>query len=313
MARRRRYGSRYTSTDTPTYTPPAPEAPEAPEAPQGPGRHPARYTPPVRRATTHPDPVHVTPRDWMALLAEAEAGLPGSHIDRSFCGVNTYQEALTLARHGWPEGMAAVRTISLPLVRAVVSDRTLTGGWAWDVTGAAYDVGEYLSGAPECWLTPETETAKPAVKIGFNLTSAAGVDQRTLMARGAAVVALVLALQTAGYVVEVTAAIGYAPDYQRSGWLMVPCTDTEGGPLDTDRLLFALAHPAMPRALGFAILDKHILGGRHATWGGWAQTPPPGEYDCWIGEIGLNRTNWQSPEAQRAWVEAQFTQLTGGN
>jgi hypothetical protein len=236
--------------------------------------------------------------------------------------VDTVGAALRIADAGWAEGMDRVREISLPVVNSIAATIAPDGGWGWDVTGAAYDVGELLSGAPECWLTPSAIASRPCITISANIVSSGGIPARMLELRGAAVVALTLALQTAGYAVRVYAVEGMSAS-TTSGedvnmWHRVTLTDDNGGPLDTDRLLFALAHPASPRQLGYA-LGQEMAGRSDNSWLGWPdgsdKTRPPEK--SWEGDLYLappyyTDAEWENAESVSRWVTEQYERLTKG-
>lgn len=275
---------------------------------------PISYQPPITR-TPKQAPVFVSYRDWAEFLTAAgkvRAGSRRSHYgDQSWCaGIASYDEALSLAAHGWAAGMEHVRQIALPALAELVSTKTQTAGWGWDVTGADYDVGEYLSGAPECWLAPVVEESKPVVKIVVNLTTSGGVSSDAITMRGAGVVALTMALQAAGYVVDVAGIVGTCPDYKQSHWQRIPLTDANGGPLDADRLIFALAHPASPRVLGYGVAKDTVLNGADWSRGGWAQEAPPWDADLYLPHTFLDAANWQDYASVSAWVKRTFEQLT---
>lgn len=231
-------------------------------------------------------------------------------------GVNSVGDALALADKGWPEGMSKVHDIAMPALAAVTSVVAPTGHWAWDVTGSDYDVGEFLSGAPECWATPEVESVKPVIRIMACTTSSGMVPAEMLVLRGVGVVALALVLQGAGYAVEVTSVEGAVrPDYEggekRAAFTRTMLSDPAGGALDTDRVLFALAHPAACRTLAYNNIDR--VTGEYI--GGWYPADPP-ERLGWASDIYLpaamgGDADWQNPETVIAWVKARLAEVQG--
>lgn len=238
--------------------------------------------------------------------------------DKNWCGTNTVGEALAIADKGWPDGMARVRAIAIPALAACHAAIHADGGWQYDVTGADYDVGEYLTGAPECWLAPETPASKPVVTIMANIVSSAGIPKAALEMRGAAVCALTMALQTAGYAVRVFAVEGMNIG-SKDIWHRVCLTDDMGGPLDTDRLLFALAHPSAARQIGYCL--GVVMAGMTPDSGhmiGWPSggptAKPPGEWksDLYLQPPFLDAAEWDSPESVAAWVANTYAKLSLG-
>jgi hypothetical protein len=237
--------------------------------------------------------------------------------DRYWCGTDSIGEALQIADIGWPDGMARVQAITMPVVNTIASTLATDGGWTYDVTGAAYDVGEYLSGVPECWLTPDAVASRPCVTIGANIVSSGGIPKEMLELRGAAVCALAMSLQTAGYAVRVFAIEGMRTE-NGDVWHRVCLTDDNGGPLDTDRMLFALAHPSAARQLGYS-LGNNMQGCPYSSWLGWPRgdmraTPPEAwATDLYLAPPYLSDADWSTPESVSRWVADTYAKLTNAD
>lgn len=265
------------------------------------------------------DPIIVTYPTWAAYraaLAEIPADVSVGGSDVKWAASRDVGEARSIADKGWPEGMDRVRQIALPAVSSAVRAHVADDSWRYDVTGADYDVGEYISGAPECWLDRSAEAARPVITIGANIVSSAGIPAKALEMRGAAVVALTMALQAAGYVVRVYAVEGMS--IGRDIWHRVEVTDPEGGPTDTDRLLYALAHPSAARQLGYA-LGAHLTGrsGTHCGIGWPGSGPgqlPPAEwkFDLYLAGSYLDSANWADAASVSKWVEETYKALAEG-
>lgn len=273
-----------------------------------------QYTPPMVKRTRNAEPFLADFRDWSAFLTTCHAVPADSRIRAQvgWNGVASWDAGIALAEQGWAEGMEHVRAVSIPAVKNLVATRPQVAGWDWDVTGSAYDMGEYLSGTPECWATPQVEEAKPVIRIVVNLTTSGGVPQSIITMRGAGVVALTLALQTAGYVVDVAALVGLAPNYNQSYWARIPLSDAQGGPLDVDRLVYALAHPSSPRLLGYSCGYHACAPGEYIGLGGWAQCAPPWDADLYLGHAFLSDADWGSAASVSTWVQRMYDRLVAG-
>jgi hypothetical protein len=228
-------------------------------------------------------------------------------------------EALAIADTGWPEGMEYVRNVSMPAIREIageLEERAL----GFDVTGAGFDVGEYLNGTPECWISPLCQETKPCITIAANIVSSGGIPAEYLKRRGAAIVALTLALQQSGYAIRVYAVEGMHPGRGPDVWHRVCLTDDSGGPLDTDRLLFALAHPAAARQLGYALGCKLNGTSPYGAPIGWASADKSGRGvhgpEGWQADFELDSphygdADWSSDAAVTAWVKHAYESITG--
>lgn len=262
-------------------------------------------------------PVTADYRTWADYLADLGKldRASTTYGGRSWARAANVGEAQDIADRGWPAGMEKVRSISLPALNAVTPALVQDAGWGWDVTGASYDVGELLTGNPECWLSQSQMASKPCVTIAANVVSSSGVPAEMLELRGAAVVALTMALQSSGYAVRVLMVEGALEAYgeSRSVYQRVCLTDDNGGPMDTDRILFALAHPASTRLLAYNNLDR--LTGAHV--GGWMPHDPPESIgwtaDLYLPAVKLDDADWKNAESVTRWVADTYAKLAAGD
>jgi hypothetical protein len=256
---------------------------------------------------------------WGAFRAEFES-LPNSFCwmgnSKGFQGVRNLGEARALADKGWAEGMVKARAVALPAVETAAREVVESPDMAQDVTGAAFDIGGYLSGEPECWARPDVVDAKPAIVLTANLSASGGIPAEMLTLRGTAVAALALALQTGGYAVKVYVVMGCpVGEYSGPGTFIRVClTDDTGGVLDLDRLVYALAHPSSLRVWGFLALAR-AAGKPIDTFPDLGiPLDPPAELG-WAGDLylpaaTLGDADWASPASVEAWVKGQYAKLT---
>jgi hypothetical protein len=258
---------------------------------------------------------HASWAEYLHALGKADQTIRWGDTD--WAGARSLGAALDVARKGWREGMERVEHMAAPILAALVSEVAPTGDWSADVTGADYDVAEYLAGVPECWISPEVEVVKPVVTVGINLSVSAIIDHKIIETRGAAVVALVQALQAQGHPVRCYTVMGFPADGRMSGpgtFTRVNLTDDNGGPLDVDRLAFAMAHTAASRVLGFTA--QVLADGKRPTGAEFMGLPydPPAEvgwkFDLYVPSATMGEPQWSSASAARDWVRESFTKLT---
>jgi hypothetical protein len=256
---------------------------------------------------------------WGAFLDQIEGTLSDPRPlggDATWGGTADVPSALEVARYGWGAGLEKVRAVSLPAVETITAALATSPEWSYDLTGADYDVGEYLTGVPECWLHVEPTSARPCVRLLVNVSASCAVTPEGIQMRGAAVVALALGLQGAGYAVEVTACM-VVDHYGDVASMRVPLTDGNGGPLDADRLLFALAHPAMLRRLG-----THVIAHHEGVDGGWVGVSQPADppkslgwvegSDLYLPRMHADDANFRDPAAIARWVADVYASITEG-
>lgn len=235
-----------------------------------------------------------------------------SWVTQGWVACDGVQGAVRMMERGWPEGMKRVTALTAPTLASHVSRNAPVARWAWDVTGANYDVGEMLSGVPECWQTYEATIQRPVITLSVNLLSGAGVSVDAYMRRGAAIIALIQALQASEYAVQAWTVAGMS--WRGSdAWTRVKLTDDMGGPLDFDRLLFALAHPANARgvtySLGYKLNGATYRDGSINWYRGNAEAKP--DDPTWVGMLHFdgvqyNEANWEDDNSVSAWVERTY-------
>lgn len=260
---------------------------------------------------------HVEFDTWGAFLDSARAVQGDDYTGRTWAGCSTVGEARGYAETGWAEGSALVESIALPMVDRVSPVVAESRGWGWDVTGETYDVGAYLSGAPECWLVSAAPVDRPVISIGVNTTTSAAVSTEVIQMRGVALVSLALALQAAGRAVHLyMVAGGESWQHKRPEdriAMRTMLSDPQGGPLDTDRIMFALAHPACTRTLSYNVIDRET-GERI---GPMRPADPPAcagwTFDLYLPALVMRDKDWDSAGNAQRWVEKAFASLTGGS
>ena len=176
-----------------------------------------------------------------------------------FYGTDSFDDAVALASHGWPEGAQRAAEFRASLDSAV-RDVTVArqAGFAWDVVGEQIDVGKFLAGEPECCLSRSEDgesAAGKVVRIVANVAASGSVSADSLFARGAVVLAAIDILEGLGHRVELTVARGTTTQGQTLQ-IFVPIKSA-GQPLDLDRLAFALCHPSFLRRLTWSVSEQH--------------------------------------------------------
>ena len=274
----------------------------------------------------------VTYDSWGEYLDHISAGetFPGaaSHAasdDRDTWSGGSWTLALQLARDGWPEGEAALKRFSLPLVDRV-SQMIERPYIVYDVEGSEIDIARYLDGEPECWQRFEVRTTagpgRRIIKIRINASASASVGPDTIRTRGAAVGALVELLELGGHGVQLDLCKSVAtyPGKPASLGYSVRLKDAEQ-PLDIPRIAYALVHPTSARRLGFAAYEqapapvRNAHGVKRGGNYGYPSTFPAdaADADITFDRMASDEPQWSSPAAAEAWtiqtLEAQGVTL----
>lgn len=182
-------------------------------------------------------------------------------VDRKWAGTDTFEQAVELATKGWAEG--AERALGMrasidSAVREIVAARQ--SQYAWDVTGDVVDVGKYLGGEPECFLTTvddgESSTGK-VVRLVANLAASGAVSTDSLFARGAVILAAVDIMESLGRRVELWIAHGSRGSGSVGVFQQFVQIKPAHQPLDPDRVAYCLCHASCLRRLAFSVMEQN--------------------------------------------------------
>lgn len=192
----------------------------------------------------------------------------------------TWKGALDMARGaGYRDALPEVEELSRQVEETVAAQLFQTTFQStWDVAGAEVDMGRFLSGEPECMIesTPiRLSRHGRAVRIAVPSAVDHRVKAETILARGAAVMALVDILARAQHPLEIWSVAALASNrgqaYRASYSVLV---QESAQPLDPGRVMFALAHPAMQRRLIFSLREsepqrirERFATANHANYG----------------------------------------------
>ena len=171
-----------------------------------------------------------------------------------------YRNTIEIAAKGgyWQEGASMVRN---GVARAAeMSKQRQAPAIENSVAGFLPDVPAYLAGVPDNMLAmAETGivAVSPIISIGVP-NAQGGVDGKSIMNRGIAIVTLVDALESQGYRVEVHTALGCKSPYSGD---KVLCDATviikqANEPWNPNSMAFGMGHPALIRRLGFAVRER---------------------------------------------------------
>lgn len=192
--------------------------------------------------------------------ADAKAGYPAyldlnGHYGQVFRpeqdGVSGWGELEVLARDGWDRDLDEV--LDLADIAIMHVEREIEQFEpSFSVTGASVDVASAVAGLPEDMIEyPLTQVSN----VGSTVTVCCDVQARALVSaesitrRGMVIVALALALDQAQHQTELWVSDEYTNDYGRV--ILRTCVKGPNDVLDPAKIMFAYAHPAVQRGLGF--------------------------------------------------------------
>ena len=236
-----------------------------------------------------------TPRKWLARFSQS------SH-DREWFG-GSYENALKLARDGWPEGVA-----SLAAAVRILPPQDKARSWSYDVAGDQPDVARYLGGELKHMRRRGHERKKkPVVCLAIQANASAGVSAAAMVQYGSVMVGLIDALEAAGRRVELYS-VGASTLNGRTlvtGWKVKAADDV----LDLSAVAFSIGHPSAFRRLHFALFEHSPREYEESSYGRPGTVTPEdcaliGAEDAIIMESVRDRIGISPTEALRKAKEA---------
>lgn len=189
-------------------------------------------------------------------------GSTATYGDAKWSGTKDYAEAMSLAFNGWTAIRPAVDSI-MSRIRDRIADRTApVFNMSHDVCGMAVDMAAFMSGQPECMIMPIPEPSRNSgkvVRIHYNAVGNCHVKAEAMQERGAAILALVDALNVLGVNAEIWTEISVNKG-RRKGSVLVNVKNAHES-VDVNRLMFALGSPSYLRRLTVSVMAKHALVG----------------------------------------------------
>jgi hypothetical protein len=235
-------------------------------------------------------------------------------------GTSSFEEAQQLAKAGWPEGLAQIKTLADLLVTQLfdqVQRKTLTAS----VAGGAVNIGRFLVGRPDCfsvWTPDVVATGRgPIVRVVYNTGASAATSADRMFRRGSAAVALIDLLERSGRRVEVTLA-SRVTSKRGNGFVTVRSTLKRADePVNLSNLAFALCNASTHRRLMWAVretfpaavVNQFRFRDSRGSYGSPVDMPEDQQGDLYFAKG--NAEQWASTAAAEAWVRQQLHRLAG--
>lgn len=221
-----------------------------------------------------------------------------------FHSCESFEAAADMA-FNWPEGVRRMSKIRADIAmgkqwRKVIYRRPNMPG--------ALMMGDYLAGHPEPYAAirrkrddANRKGKSPVIKVFVNLACSASISTKSLEARGAAVLAMVDAIEAAGFSAEVV--VGSHSRFNGDTYDYQVTVKRAGDKLNVNSVAFAMGNPDTFR--------RFIFGAREAEFGiysaqpiEWVDVPEDAIHiGCMNTEYGHK---WTTVEDSRAWVIEQL-------
>ncbi len=235
--------------------------------------------------------------------------------DRGWTGTRNFGEAIELARKGWPEGRQRAEKLIVEL-QDQIKGWELIREIVYDVEGLALDVGRFVNGEPEMWMTlvdtdEERETWQPSIlRITCNISASGAVGTDTFMARGVAVLALVSLLEARNVRCQIEIVDGTRGSDSVTNFHIVTIKEASE-PIQLDQIAFMMAHPSVLRRLFFRAMEydpveirKACMNFRSTSYGTPEDLPEEYRGEVYCGRMFSSR-DWDSSFTV-AWIKQQL-------
>ncbi len=185
-------------------------------------------------------------------------------------GSVTFDQACNLAEFGWPDGRQFMSDMDFeidPQAREFVVENEQR---IYDVAGDIPDVPRAIAGDPCSMITIQaTEQPTKLVRLVVTVSARATINAETMMNRGGSIASWIDQIESKGWALELVA----RRSAKSHGYTTIVdvVVKQPGEPMDIDRVLFAMANPAMTRMLLFHAQDlqphsANIGHGRGSTF-----------------------------------------------
>lgn len=173
----------------------------------------------------------------------------------SFYGTADMDEAISLARGTWQEGVNLARDV----LRMIKTANPTRKAVSMSVVGGSVDVGRMLSGNPLHMRSRKPAASMRNVTLAVNLCVSGQVEAEYIKVRAAVFAAIVDALEDSGYSVELRGVISSADDVHCAPGKKTGMTQNlsftlkaAGQPLNVSDVVFGIGHPSVLRRFSFA-------------------------------------------------------------
>jgi len=226
-----------------------------------------------------------------------------------------WDSSIRLLESGWPEGVERAEKMSADIM-TVQGGHRLQDVLIHDTQGPICDTGAFIEGVPECmcYLGQEVRPgAGKVIDVLIDLSTSWGVAGEKMALRGAAHIALVTALEQAGFKCTISVCHGSFSLSGHSILEVIKVQDTQSV-ADLDRIAYVVAHPAFFRRQCFSLAEQHGKEIRKTCGvihdGGYGRprslTEITDRYDMYTGPLSSYDSEFGDIASCAAWVNEKL-------
>lgn len=274
---------------------------------------------------------------WSEFVECARANGPsGSAIERGedkqagrFAQAS-WADSLRMASEGWMPETPKVADLLRYVETDLGDSMHQSFEWYYDVSGSEVDITRFLAGEPENMINAlplKVMRTGRVIRLYVPATYPGDADSSQIIGRGIAIMALVECFSMLQHPTEIWAGIcnhdQFRNPHYRTSYLVKVQGATEA--LDMGRIMFALAHPAFARQLGFSVKEtcpkaKAMGFYRGGTYGSSSREIMPEDYADMADEnvivlpsIDNDRFDWTNEPKVVEWIKGQLERIQEGS
>lgn len=195
-----------------------------------------------------------------------------------WAGTRSFSQAVNLAREGWAEGLGRMQ-LAIDAIAANAPSSLVAAAYDLDVAGAYPIAALAAAGSPLCMVNPApvADRARPVLRLATSVALPAQYEPSEVFAYGAGLIAVIDALEQAGFSVELSSVrCNHALNDEKIKLTIKTLLKPAGQPLELERLAFCLAHAAYNRRLHFGVVEARCKSKDWAGTYGYARKPEHG-------------------------------------
>ena len=169
----------------------------------------------------------------------------GWHGDEDYTGTASFDEAVSLARHGWTEGFGLARRLAAPPARAKRRQHSIAGG--------SVNVGRLLAGNPMHMHKRAPQPANKVITLFVETVMWAGITTSNAIFRALLIAGIVDRLEHEGYRCEIVATYCARRRDAREHYQTAVRLKAPHERLNLLDMTFAFGHPSFGRRLIYAM------------------------------------------------------------
>ena len=175
-----------------------------------------------------------------------EGGRSKFNGNKDFFGTENFGDALKLAKTGYKQNLETFSKMIKESEIQKIDTETVR-----DTTGMYFDIGDVITGAPECWYSEESTSAKNTYSIyiecGYDYT----IKTDEILKRGAKILSYIDKLHNDGNIVDIYITFNgfYHGKFEQKEFTTIKLPSK---PFDIDLYCYIISHPSFFRRIGFA-------------------------------------------------------------